>query len=317
MLAVVHQRGELGPARPELIGDVSPGLVRGVGVGLQESLADRGGDHGVLALLHVRQGVAHPMNPASLPGRAEHAGDRQAQPVMGVGDHQLDAAQPALDQALDEARPERLGFRRADAEANDLAPTLGVHGDGDYRCDRDDAAAVAHLEIGGVEPQIPPLTLDRPVEEGVDPLVDVLAELGDLALRDAGEAHRLHQLVDPPGRYAADPGFLDHRDERLLGGLARLQERRKVRALAQLGDAQLERSKPRIEAAVAITVAVIEPIACALVPTGTDQTLDIGFHQDLQHGLRHGAQEIAIAALLQQLSQRHSVFGHRVLAGSG
>ena len=40
------------------------------------------------------------------------------------------------------------------------------------------------------------------IVDGVDPLVDVLAQLGDLALRDAGEAHRLHQLstrrVDTP-----------------------------------------------------------------------------------------------------------------------
>ena len=46
-----------------------------------------------------------------------------------------------------------------------------------------------------------------------------------------------------------------------------------------------------------------------------DQPTGIGFHQDLQHPLRHGAQEIAIAALLQQLDQRHSVVGHRVLGG--
>jgi hypothetical protein len=34
-----------------------------------------------------------------------------------------------------------------------------------------------------------------------------IAELGDLALRDAAEAHRLHELVDPAGRHAADPGI--------------------------------------------------------------------------------------------------------------
>ena len=131
------------------------------------------------------------------------------------------------------------------------------------------------------------------------------------------EAHRLHQLVDPPGRHAADPGLLDHRDQRLLGGLARLQERREVRPLAQLGDAQLERAEARVEAALAIAVAVIEPIAAALVPAGADQPFDIGFHQDLQHRLRHGSQEIAVAALLQQLNQRHSVVGHRVLGRLG
>ncbi len=127
------------------------------------------------------------------------------------------------------------------------------------------------------------------------------------------EAHRLHQLVDPPGRDAADPGLLDHRDQRLLGRLARLEERRKVRPLAQLGDAQLERAEARVEAAIAIAIAVIEPLGAALVPAGADQTLDIGFHQDLQHRLRHGSQEIAVAALLQQFDQRHSVVGHRVL----
>jgi hypothetical protein len=55
--------------------------VCGVDVGLQERLADRRGDHRVLALLHVRQGVAHPVCAAALPRCAEHAGNRQAQPV--------------------------------------------------------------------------------------------------------------------------------------------------------------------------------------------------------------------------------------------
>ncbi len=49
------------------------------------------------------------------------------------------------------------------------------------------------------------------------------------------------------------------------------------------------------------------------MPPGADQAFDIGFHQDLQHGLRNGSQEIRVAALLQQLDQRHSFVGHRVL----
>ena len=87
--------------------------------------------------------------------------------------------------------------------------------------------------------------------------------------------------------------------------------------MAQLGNAQLERTQPRVEATIAIAVTVIEPIAGALVPAGTDQPLDIGFHQDLQHRLRYGSQKIAIAALLQQLGQRHSLLGHRVLGQLG
>jgi hypothetical protein len=81
-------------------------VARGFGIGLPEGLADRGGDHGVPAVGQVSQRVPDPMPAAPLPGRAEHAGNGVAQAVMGIRDHQLDAAQPALDQALEEARPE-------------------------------------------------------------------------------------------------------------------------------------------------------------------------------------------------------------------
>ena len=57
------------------------------------------------------------------------------------------------------------------------------------------------------------------------------------------EPHRLDQLVDPAGRDAADPGLLDHRHQRLLAHLPRLQERREVGALAQLGHPQLQRAR--------------------------------------------------------------------------
>ena len=117
MLAVIHQRGKLGPARAQLVGDMPPGLMRRGGIGLQKGLADRGGDHRVLSLGHVRQGVSHPMNPTPLPGGAKHAGDGEAQALMGIRDHQLDALEAALDQALEEGRPERLGLRGTDAEA--------------------------------------------------------------------------------------------------------------------------------------------------------------------------------------------------------
>ena len=93
-----------------------PGLMRRLGAGLQESLADRGGNHCVLALWHVGQGVAHPMHAAALPSRAEHPSDREAQTVVGVGDHQLDALEAAFDQAFQKSRPERLGLRGADAK---------------------------------------------------------------------------------------------------------------------------------------------------------------------------------------------------------
>ena len=68
-------------------------------------------------------------------------------------------------------RPEGL-----DIHTQHLASAVGVdanrHDDGD----RDDAAGLADLHVGGVDPQIRPIALDRPVEEGFDALVDLLAQ---------------------------------------------------------------------------------------------------------------------------------------------
>jgi hypothetical protein len=107
-------------------------------------------------------------------------------------------------------------------------------------------------------------------------------------------------LTDPdsPGRDTADPGLLDHRDQCLLGGLARLKKGREVRSLEQLGDPQLQRPEARIQTTLAISVAVIAPVSATLMTTGADQAFDIGLHQNLQHRLGHGSQKIAITALL-------------------
>ena len=49
MLTLVHQLRQPGPARAELVGGATPGLCSLAAVGLVEGLADRSGDHGVLA----------------------------------------------------------------------------------------------------------------------------------------------------------------------------------------------------------------------------------------------------------------------------
>jgi hypothetical protein len=159
---------------------------------------------------------------------------------MGVGDDQLDASQPASRQALQKARPEGLGLRGADVQPDDLASAVAVGGHSDYCRDRDNAAAFALLQVGGVEPQIRPLAGERPVEKGMDALVNLFAELGNLRLADPRQPHRLHQIVDPAGRHAADPRLLDHRNQRLLRALAGFEKRREVTALPQLRDAQLK-----------------------------------------------------------------------------
>ena len=107
-LALVHQGGELGPARPELVGDVAPGLAAlPRRSGWRKAWRSAAATMRVLALAGMGEGVAHEVHAAALPGGAEHPGDRRLQPLVGVGDDQLDAAQAAAGQALEEARPER------------------------------------------------------------------------------------------------------------------------------------------------------------------------------------------------------------------
>jgi hypothetical protein len=63
-------------------------------VGLFEGLPDRSGHNRVLALRHVGESIAHPVNAAPLPSRFEDAGDRRLQAGVGVADHQLHPVEP-------------------------------------------------------------------------------------------------------------------------------------------------------------------------------------------------------------------------------
>ena len=59
MLGLVHQPAEFLEPGPQLIGDVPPDLARRLAVGLDEGLADGGGDNRLLRLWHVGQRIAH------------------------------------------------------------------------------------------------------------------------------------------------------------------------------------------------------------------------------------------------------------------
>ena len=204
----------------------------------------------------MRQDVAHEVHAAALPGGVEHLGDGRLDAFMGVRDHQLDAAQATAGELAQKGGPERLGLRGADIHAEDLAPAVAVDPDRDDHGGRDDAALLAHLHVGGVDPQVGPVALDRPAQEGLHPLVDLLAQPRDLALGDAAHPHGLDEIVDRTGGDALNVSLLHHGGERLLGHPARLQEAWEVAALAQLGDAQLHRSGPGLPVPLAIAVAL-------------------------------------------------------------
>ena len=116
----------LGNCRPSMRGDDVELLADVLGVGLGEDRADRGGDHLGRALGDRGQDVAQEVDPAPLPGRADHhRADRGLQPGVGVGDHQLRPGQAAGLQRAQERGPERAVLGVADIEAEDLTAPVG------------------------------------------------------------------------------------------------------------------------------------------------------------------------------------------------
>src|SRR5215208_6716378 len=111
------------------------------------------------------------MHPTPLPGGAQHPPDRGLEALMRIRDHQLDAREPALDQIAQEVGPEDLRLARTDVQPDNLAPALGRDGNSDYDGHRDDAAALPHFEVSGIEPQIRPLSRERALQETGHPLV--------------------------------------------------------------------------------------------------------------------------------------------------
>ena len=207
-------------------------------------------------LAGMGQQVAGEVDGASLPGGAEDAGRGGLQPLVVVGDHQLDAPEPAPGQRAQEFGPEGLGLGRTDRHAQHLAPALVVDCHRDGHRDRDDASGLAYLHIGRVQREIGPVAFQRPVEKAADLVVDLAAQPGDLALGDAGHAHGLHQVVDRAGGHTLDIGLLDHRRQRLLSHPPRLQEDGEIAPLPELRDLQRHRAGTGLPTPLAIAVAM-------------------------------------------------------------
>ena len=62
--------------------------------------------------------------------------------------------------------------------AQHLAPAVGVDADGHDDGHRDNVVIAADFDVGGVQPEIGPVALDRPGQEGIHTLVDLAAQAG-------------------------------------------------------------------------------------------------------------------------------------------
>ena len=71
----------------------------------------------------------------------------------------LTPRKPARCQGAQELGPERLGLRRPDGHAQHLAAAVRVDAHSHYRGHGDDPAALALLHVGGIDPQVGPMSL--------------------------------------------------------------------------------------------------------------------------------------------------------------
>ncbi len=230
---------------------------------------------------------------------------------MGVGDDELHPAQAAAGELAEERDPERLGLRRADVHAENLAPAVGVDAHGDDHRHRDDAPVLTHLQVGRVDPEVGPVSFERTLEERRHPLVDLGAEPANLALRHAAHPERLHEVVDRARRDAVDVGLLDDGRQRFLRHAPRLEEAGEVAAPAQLRDAQLHRSRACLPDPVAVAVTLDQPVRALLAPVGAGQAAHLQFHQPLGGKADHLPKHVSIGGLLDQAAQGHRLVGHR------
>src|SRR6266550_9249596 len=81
-LGLIHQRRELGDARPGLVCDLAPLLSRRDGVVLGEGGADPGRDDAPLCLAGIGKRVAHEVYAAALPGGPQNLDDGGLQPFV-------------------------------------------------------------------------------------------------------------------------------------------------------------------------------------------------------------------------------------------
>jgi hypothetical protein len=161
----------------------------------------------------------------------------------------------------------------------------------------------------GVDAQIRIAALQRPLAERLDLLVQHPGDPAHLRPGDA-QPERLDELIDAPSRDAADIGLLHDRDQRLLGALARLQEARKVAALADLGDLQLDLPGAGVPSPSSIAVAMRRAVLGALTTGSPDQLGDLGLHQlpsDRTHRLADHVSVLLAQHLPDDLLDRHPV----------
>src|SRR6516165_8649219 len=212
--------------------------------------------------------VAIEMHHAALPeGLGEEFCGALEQAHAGVGDDQLDAAQPTPLEMVQEGTPAGLVFLGALDDAEDLPVALGIDRNRHQQRDVAHLAGPAALEHDAVEIEIGMFALDRLVPPGLDLAVDPLVEVGYRARADPRAPQRFGDVLDAADRFAGlvllDQRFIP----RALPPPITLDDRRLEGLPAQLGKLQPDLARLGLQLAVVAAGALIAPSRRPLIAT--------------------------------------------------
>jgi hypothetical protein len=105
---------------------------------------------------------------------------------VGIRHPQLEASEPAPLEPTQELDPEGLDLQGANRHAEHLLRAVGVDGDRDGHCDRNDTPILLQLHVSRVGPEIGLVSLDEPLEEGAG--FDYCASVTRAQLRNSTSA---------------------------------------------------------------------------------------------------------------------------------
>ena len=217
-------------------------------------------------------------------------------------------ARPRARRLRGEGRPEGAVLAVADREPQDLP----VAGGGDPGRDHDRLAdhgrALVGLDVRGVEEHVREGDMvEAPLAEGADDRVELAADPAHLALADPGvDAQGPHEVVDLAGADAVDVRLHHDRPQGAVDPPPRLEQAGQERALAELGDVQLDVARLGGEQPGPAPVAVGRALVGPLVPPGADRLRGLGLDELLEHErhrLAHDVDRAARAHGVEQLGQ--------------
>jgi hypothetical protein len=139
------------------------------------------------------------MNLTHLPGCTEEGGfSRLLDAGMPIRDDQLNPGKSSFFEVLEESRPEFFILTVGDSRAQDLPVTILAHS-GDHQ-DRlgDVPCSVPDFVVGSIHEEIRDSLFDRPQEECLHLIVEILGHPGNRSRRELIDPQMTDDLLDSP-----------------------------------------------------------------------------------------------------------------------